>query len=226
MLFSNSYTSLGRCPAVRGELLPRVGYHYWETVVAGCKAYRIGVAYQTEPHDSTVGDSSTSWCLHCVPTSIRLDTITVVLHSCYYYCFSIILIPRLTVTAVGLSCFMTAWNQTSLWQMFPLVSALYWTSLRAACSSSTLRMASVWAHSSKPLPSLATLYSPWRDLETWSLRWSWRSQSLPRTGSSDEDEFLENLSLFLWPWDLKSISLCVHACHIYWVVGRKCEISS
>lgn len=77
LLFSNTYTVLGRCPAVRGELLPRVGYHYWETVVAGCKAYRIGVAYQTEPHDSTVGDSSTSWCLHCVPTSIRLDTITV-----------------------------------------------------------------------------------------------------------------------------------------------------
>ncbi|KAK3514639.1 hypothetical protein QTP70_021552 [Hemibagrus guttatus] len=62
--------TLIECPAVRGELLPRVGYHYWETVVAGCKAYRIGVAYQTEPHDSTVGDSSTSWCLHCVPTSI------------------------------------------------------------------------------------------------------------------------------------------------------------
>ncbi|KAG7318431.1 hypothetical protein KOW79_018186 [Hemibagrus wyckioides] len=66
----NKMATLIECPAVRGELLPRVGYHYWETVVAGCKAYRIGVAYQTGPHDSTVGDSSTSWCLHCVPTSI------------------------------------------------------------------------------------------------------------------------------------------------------------
>lgn len=75
--FFNSYTFPGRCPAVRGELLPRVGCHYWETVVVGCKAYRIGVAYHTEPQDSTVGDSSTSWCLHCVPTSIRFDTITI-----------------------------------------------------------------------------------------------------------------------------------------------------
>ncbi|XP_060763847.1 cardiomyopathy-associated protein 5 [Neoarius graeffei] len=66
----NKMFTLIECPAVRGELLPRVGYHYWETVVAGCKAYRIGVAYQTEPQDSTVGESSASWCLHCVPTSI------------------------------------------------------------------------------------------------------------------------------------------------------------
>ncbi|KAI5088240.1 cardiomyopathy associated 5 [Silurus meridionalis] len=66
----NKMPTLIECPAVRGELLPHVGYHYWETVVAGCTAYRIGVAYQTEPQDSTVGDSSTSWCLHCVPTSI------------------------------------------------------------------------------------------------------------------------------------------------------------
>ncbi|MCI4392610.1 hypothetical protein PGIGA_G00147870 [Pangasianodon gigas] len=66
----NKMSAFIECPAVRGELLLSVGYHYWETVVAGCKAYRIGVAYQTEPQDSTVGDSSTSWCLHCVPTSI------------------------------------------------------------------------------------------------------------------------------------------------------------
>lgn len=59
--------------------------------MAGCKAYRIGVAYQTEPQDSTVGDSSTSWCLHCVPTSIRFNPITTVLHLCQRYsglCFS------------------------------------------------------------------------------------------------------------------------------------------
>ncbi|XP_062874378.1 cardiomyopathy-associated protein 5 [Trichomycterus rosablanca] len=57
-------------PAVMGELLPCVGYHYWETVVAACKAYRIGIAYQTAPQESTVGDNNASWCLHCVPTSI------------------------------------------------------------------------------------------------------------------------------------------------------------
>ncbi|KAM9446079.1 cardiomyopathy-associated protein 5 [Clarias gariepinus] len=66
----NKMSAVIECPAVRGELLPQVGCHYWETAVAGCKAYRIGVAYQTEPRDSAVGESSTSWCLHCVPTSI------------------------------------------------------------------------------------------------------------------------------------------------------------
>ncbi|XP_066510975.1 cardiomyopathy-associated protein 5-like [Hoplias malabaricus] len=66
----NEMLSIIECPAVMGEMLPLVGYHYWETVVAGCKAYRIGVAYQTAPKNSTVGDNSASWCLHCVPTSI------------------------------------------------------------------------------------------------------------------------------------------------------------
>ncbi|XP_026862024.2 cardiomyopathy-associated protein 5 [Electrophorus electricus] len=63
-------SSLIEYPAVLGELLPQIGNHYWETVVTACKAYRIGVAYQSAPRDNTVGDSSSSWCLHCVPTSI------------------------------------------------------------------------------------------------------------------------------------------------------------
>ncbi|KAL6465409.1 hypothetical protein MHYP_G00255420 [Metynnis hypsauchen] len=66
----NEMFSLIECPAVMGEILPPVGYHYWETVVADCKAYRIGVAYKTAPKDSAVGDNCASWCLHCVPTSI------------------------------------------------------------------------------------------------------------------------------------------------------------
>ncbi|KAI4893163.1 hypothetical protein NFI96_020681 [Prochilodus magdalenae] len=66
----NEMFSLIECPSVMGEILPLVGFHYWETVVAGCTAYRIGVAYKTAPKDSTVGDNSASWCLHCVPTSI------------------------------------------------------------------------------------------------------------------------------------------------------------
>ncbi|XP_030647647.1 cardiomyopathy-associated protein 5 [Chanos chanos] len=63
-------SSLIECPEVLGELLPPVGHYYWETVVAGCKAYRIGVAYHGLPRDSPVGENSASWCLHCVPTSI------------------------------------------------------------------------------------------------------------------------------------------------------------
>lgn len=99
------------------------------------------------------------------------------------------------VSAVGSSCSMTVWNQTSSWRTFLLASVLYWTSHRAAWSSLMLRMASVWAHSSKPSANPATPYLPWRDLVTWSLRWPWRSQSLPSTGSSDKDVFLENPSI-------------------------------
>lgn len=63
-------SSIIECPAVMGELLPSLGYYYWETEVSRCKAYRIGVAYQTVSLTSTLGENRASWCLHCVPTSI------------------------------------------------------------------------------------------------------------------------------------------------------------
>ncbi|KAK7165034.1 hypothetical protein R3I94_003419 [Phoxinus phoxinus] len=63
-------SSIIECPAVMGELLPSLGYYYWETEVSRCKAYRIGVAYQTVSLSSTLGENRASWCLHCVPTSI------------------------------------------------------------------------------------------------------------------------------------------------------------
>uniref|UniRef100_A0A671R589 Cardiomyopathy-associated protein 5-like n=1 Tax=Sinocyclocheilus anshuiensis TaxID=1608454 RepID=A0A671R589_9TELE len=40
------------------------------TEVSKCKAYRIGIAYQTVSQTSTLGENSASWSLHCVPTSI------------------------------------------------------------------------------------------------------------------------------------------------------------
>ncbi|XP_067263980.1 cardiomyopathy-associated protein 5 [Chanodichthys erythropterus] len=66
----NKMSSIIECPAVMGELLPSLGYYYWETEVSKCKAYRIGVAYQSVSLTSTLGENSASWCLHCVPTSI------------------------------------------------------------------------------------------------------------------------------------------------------------
>ncbi|XP_073697518.1 cardiomyopathy-associated protein 5 [Garra rufa] len=63
-------SSIIECPAVLGELLPSLGYYYWETEVSQCKAYRIGIAYQTVSQTSTLGENNASWCLHCVPTSI------------------------------------------------------------------------------------------------------------------------------------------------------------
>ncbi|XP_051546534.1 cardiomyopathy-associated protein 5-like isoform X2 [Myxocyprinus asiaticus] len=74
----NKMSSVIECPAVMGELLPSLGYYYWETEVSRCKAYRIGVAYPTASQTSTLGENSTSWCLHCVPTSIRFE----LLHDC------------------------------------------------------------------------------------------------------------------------------------------------
>ncbi|XP_062398861.1 cardiomyopathy-associated protein 5 [Sardina pilchardus] len=65
----NEMAPINECPAILGELLPLKGYYYWETVVSGCPSYRLGIAYRSNPSDSLLGENSTSWCLHCVPTS-------------------------------------------------------------------------------------------------------------------------------------------------------------
>ncbi|XP_066568082.1 cardiomyopathy-associated protein 5 [Amia ocellicauda] len=67
--------TLNDCLGILGELLPPRGYHYWETAVGGSEAYRIGVAYPSTPHDSPLGQNSTSWCIHCytTPTSCRFE---------------------------------------------------------------------------------------------------------------------------------------------------------
>ncbi|KAJ8263088.1 hypothetical protein COCON_G00155450 [Conger conger] len=62
-------TSTNECVEIQGELLPPRGHHYWETVVDGSDAYRIGVAYASPARDCPLGEDSTSWCLHCVPTA-------------------------------------------------------------------------------------------------------------------------------------------------------------
>ncbi|NP_001073454.3 cardiomyopathy-associated protein 5 [Danio rerio] len=66
----NKMSSVIDCPSVMGEILQSNGYYYWETEVSRCKAYRIGIAYQTTSQTRTLGEDSASWCLHCVPTSI------------------------------------------------------------------------------------------------------------------------------------------------------------
>ncbi|XP_054467730.1 cardiomyopathy-associated protein 5 [Anoplopoma fimbria] len=57
-----------RCPSILGELLPAKGLYYWETLVSGSTAYRLGVAYNTDDRNSLLGESNLSWCLQCVPT--------------------------------------------------------------------------------------------------------------------------------------------------------------
>ncbi|XP_060927133.1 cardiomyopathy-associated protein 5 [Limanda limanda] len=59
---------LSRCPSVLGELLSARGRYYWETIVSGSTAYRLGVAYSAANRDSSLGENSQSWCLQCVPT--------------------------------------------------------------------------------------------------------------------------------------------------------------
>uniref|UniRef100_W5MFT4 Cardiomyopathy associated 5 n=1 Tax=Lepisosteus oculatus TaxID=7918 RepID=W5MFT4_LEPOC len=67
--------TLNDCLDIWGELLPPHGYHYWETTVASSEAYRIGVAYSSTPHDSPLGQNSTSWGIHCyrTPSSYRVE---------------------------------------------------------------------------------------------------------------------------------------------------------
>ncbi|KAG5834282.1 hypothetical protein ANANG_G00259890 [Anguilla anguilla] len=65
----NRSTAPNVCQEILGELLPPRGIHYWETTVEGGEGYRIGVAYHTTPRKGQLGENSTSWCIHCVPTS-------------------------------------------------------------------------------------------------------------------------------------------------------------
>lgn len=47
--------------------MPPQGCHYWEAVVSGSTAYRLGVACSTADRNSPVGENNLSWCLQCVP---------------------------------------------------------------------------------------------------------------------------------------------------------------
>ncbi|TKS78811.1 Cardiomyopathy-associated protein 5 [Collichthys lucidus] len=57
-----------QCPSILGELLQTHGYYYWETIVSGSTAYRLGVTYSTANRNSPLGENSLSWCLQCIPT--------------------------------------------------------------------------------------------------------------------------------------------------------------
>ncbi|XP_070759932.1 cardiomyopathy-associated protein 5 [Enoplosus armatus] len=57
-----------QCPSILGELLPAQGHYYWETIVSGSTAYRLGVAYSTANRNIPLGENSLSWCLQCIPT--------------------------------------------------------------------------------------------------------------------------------------------------------------
>ncbi|KAJ8286972.1 hypothetical protein GJAV_G00045490 [Gymnothorax javanicus] len=62
-------TELDECQTILAELLPPRGLHYWETTVEGSEGFRIGVAYHTTPRNTRLGENSTSWCIHCIPSS-------------------------------------------------------------------------------------------------------------------------------------------------------------
>uniref|UniRef100_A0A803TZ56 Cardiomyopathy-associated protein 5 n=1 Tax=Anolis carolinensis TaxID=28377 RepID=A0A803TZ56_ANOCA len=57
-------TELPNCSPVLGELLPAQGWHYWETTVNGCAAFKVGICYSSPSHDSIMGQNNVSWCLH------------------------------------------------------------------------------------------------------------------------------------------------------------------
>ncbi|XP_039660246.1 cardiomyopathy-associated protein 5 isoform X2 [Perca fluviatilis] len=64
----NTLSTENECPSILGELLPAQGHYYWETLVSGSTAYRLGVAYSTANRSSPLGENSLSWCLQCIPT--------------------------------------------------------------------------------------------------------------------------------------------------------------
>ncbi|XP_078106699.1 cardiomyopathy-associated protein 5 [Sander vitreus] len=64
----NTPSTDNECPSILGELLPAQGHYYWETLVSGSTAYRVGVAYSTANRSSPLGENSLSWCLQCIPT--------------------------------------------------------------------------------------------------------------------------------------------------------------
>ncbi|XP_029295136.1 LOW QUALITY PROTEIN: cardiomyopathy-associated protein 5 [Cottoperca gobio] len=64
----NTASTDKQCPSILGELLPAQGRYYWETLVSGSPAYRLGVAYSTANRNSPLGENSLSWCLQCIPT--------------------------------------------------------------------------------------------------------------------------------------------------------------
>ncbi|XP_059192678.1 cardiomyopathy-associated protein 5 [Centropristis striata] len=57
-----------QCPSILGELLPAQGLYYWETLVSGSTAYRLGVACSTANMNSPLGENSLSWCLQSIPS--------------------------------------------------------------------------------------------------------------------------------------------------------------
>nr|XP_020639320.1 cardiomyopathy-associated protein 5 [Pogona vitticeps] len=67
-----------RISPVLGELLPARGWHYWETTVSGCEAYRVGICCSSVQQDCVLGQNNTSWCFHC---SSKLSFVYKVLHN-------------------------------------------------------------------------------------------------------------------------------------------------
>ncbi|XP_022608184.1 cardiomyopathy-associated protein 5-like [Seriola dumerili] len=66
--YENTPLTDKQCPSILGELLPLRGHYYWETIVSGSTAYRLGVAHSTANRGGSLGENSLSWCLQCVPT--------------------------------------------------------------------------------------------------------------------------------------------------------------
>uniref|UniRef100_A0A6I8NZ63 Cardiomyopathy associated 5 n=1 Tax=Ornithorhynchus anatinus TaxID=9258 RepID=A0A6I8NZ63_ORNAN len=57
---------LTEIPSVLGERLPAGGQHYWETTVADCPAYRIGIcSASSEAPGSALGRDNAAWYMHC-----------------------------------------------------------------------------------------------------------------------------------------------------------------
>lgn len=181
---SSRFCVSSRCPSILGEMFPARGLYYWETVVSGSAAYRLGVAYSTASSNGSLGENSSSWCLQCVPSSsgyaqdlfctLKPESFRIVMFKSLLSCLS---------PAAGLCCSTIAFSHLCLWRIFFSEWEPSWTTSTAVCPSTTLKAAGCWVPWSSASLSPAARLWRWSSQAACSSAWCRSCPSLPRTAS-------------------------------------------
>ncbi|KAE8292269.1 Cardiomyopathy-associated protein 5 [Larimichthys crocea] len=69
----NTSSTGEQCPSILGELLQTHGYYYWETIVSGSTAYRLGVTVQHSQQKQPTGRKQPVMVFAVYPYTIRLQ---------------------------------------------------------------------------------------------------------------------------------------------------------
>jgi len=178
---------ISRCPSILGELLPARGLYYWETVVSGSTAYRLGVAYSTADRNSSLGENGSSWCLQCTPAAsgYALETfpqfpelhLSLICNKNSNLFFFVCPVARTSYSTMTFSPRCVWLRCLSEW-------ALSWITSSAFCLSTMPKVVRCWVSSGSASRSPATLLWPSSSRAACSSAWCRRCRSLPRTASS------------------------------------------